>query len=549
MLVLELDLTGGVAEAAPLHPLRRLAGRRQVVLREVVEALRLAERDDHVSGVVVRVGGHPLGIASAQELRGAIARLRSAGKWSIAWSESFGEFSGATVPYYLATGCDEVWLQPTGDLGLVGVSAEVTFLAGALERAGVEVQIEARKEFKNAPNQLTEHGFTPAHREATGRLVESVFGRILEDVAAARQLTVEQVAAAIDEAPLPAAEALRRRLVDHIGYRDEVYDSLRGRDRETVRLMYADRYRQHALRKRALTRPGPRRQPTIAMVDVVGAIHLGHTTHGPMSGANAGADTVTGAIRAALRDDSVRAVVLRVDSPGGSAVASDSIWRAVQVARAAGKPVVASMGDYAASGGYYVSVPADAIVAQPSTITGSIGVFGGKPVLREALGRLGVTTDAVAMGEHSRMFSTRVPWSQSDWQRVQEFLDRVYADFTARVADGRGLSPAEVEDIARGRVWTGADAHDRQLVDRLGGIDEAVDLARELAKLREGKGVVREFPRVSPLARMRPPSSSEDPVAAAAAIGEPWGGLAGAAQRLGLPAAGPLVLPMRLSCS
>jgi len=278
-----------------------------------------------------------------------------------------------------------------------------------------------------------------------------------------------------------------------------------------------------------------------------------------------GSDSVTAALRAATADPHVKAIVLRVNSPGGSYVASDAIWREVVRTRNAGKPVVVSMSDVAASGGYFISMAADAIIAQPGTVTGSIGVISGKPVLTDMLGKAGVTTDSVVLGEHAAMFSTSKPFSTEEWQIVDAWLDRIYADFTGKVAAGRGLSAERVHELARGRVWTGADAQERKLVDELGGVEEAVDVARRRAGLPATAPLVH-YPRLGPLDRIRPAASSEDRRAAAAfaaagpltelanlgpaataagasLLAESWGPVWQLAARCGLPAAGPLLLP------
>jgi protease IV len=279
-----------------------------------------------------------------------------------------------------------------------------------------------------------------------------------------------------------------------------------------------------------------------------------------------GSDSITATLRAATADSHVKAIVLRVNSPGGSYIASDTIWREVVRARNAGKPVVVSMSDVAASGGYFISMAADAIVAQPGTVTGSIGVISGKPVLSDMLGKAGVTTDSVVVGEHAAMFSTSRPFSSEEWQIVDAWLDRIYADFTGKVAAGRGLSAERVHELARGRVWTGADAHERKLVDELGGVEEAANIARRRAGLPATAPLVH-YPKLGPLDRIRPAASSEDRRAAAAAfaaagpltqladlgpavtaagvalLAESWGPVWQLAVRCGLPAAGPLLLP------
>jgi len=256
-----------------------------------------------------------------------------------------------------------------------------------------------------------------------------------------------------------------------------------------------------------------------------------------------GSDTIAAAIRAAAADSGVRAILLRINSPGGSYVASDTIWREVVRARAGGTPVIASMGDVAASGGYYIAMAADVIVAEAGTVTGSIGVLSGKPVLGEALGRAGVTSDSVSQGAHSAMFSQLRPYEADEWALVNDWLDHIYADFTGKVATGRGMTPEQVHEVARGRVWTGADALAHGLVDELGGIDRAAAIARRRAGL-PATAPLRAFPRVRPIDRLRPPGSSESRAAVAAGIlADSWGPAGHLAARLGLSPHGPLMLP------
>lgn len=542
--LLELDLSEAPTDAPPTDPLGFVQARRRPTLRSVVETLRDAADDPKVAGLIGRVGGS-MGLARAQELREAVGGFAKSGKPTVAWAESFGEGASGTVAYALATGFGEVWLQPSGDLGLTGVAVEATFLRGALDKVGLEPQFEQRWEYKNAVDQLSRHGFTEAYREAASRLAESAYEQVVDGVAAARQLPTQRVRELVDAAPLSAGEARDAGLVDRIGYRDEVYADVRWRVGEDVRLLFLGRYRRGRAPARALDRVRRRRRPVVALVTVAGAIQQGRSRRSPLlPTAGAGSDTVGGALRSAGRDDAVKAVVLRVDSPGGSYVASDVIWREVEQLRKAGKPVVASMGDVAASGGYFVSVGADAIVAQPGTITGSIGVYSGKVVTTGLLERLGIGTDAVVEGRHARMFSSRVRFDDDEWRRLSEWLDRVYDDFVGKVAEGRGMTRERAHELARGRVWSGADAHERGLVDELGGLRRAVELARERAGLPAAQ--LRRWPQLRPTDRLSPPKSSEDRAAAAVWTTDwwsGWGALAGAAARLGLAPEGPLTLP------
>ncbi|GAA4088630.1 signal peptide peptidase SppA [Actinomadura miaoliensis] len=540
-LVLELDLTDGLVETPPADPLTAIMSMRRTHLRDVLDGLRRARRDERVRALVVKVAsGVP--VAMAQEVRDAVRALREAGKLTVAWAETFGEGGHGSVPYYLATAFDRIYLQPSGEVGLTGVALEEPFLAGALEKAGIQPRFAQRHEYKTMANTFMEQGYTPEHRESSQRLVDSLGEQLVAGIAAARGLPEDKVRDLVDRGPLLAGEALEEGLVDRLGYRDQVYADLRAEVGPQAQLRYVSRYnRTQGLAKRL---PQPGRQDVVALINGQGPIRLGRSGRGgplPGQGLAMGSDTIGAAFRAAVKDERVKAIVFRVNSPGGSAVASDAIWREVVLARKAGKPVIVSMGNVAASGGYYVAMAADTIVAQPGTITGSIGVVVGKAVVNGLLDRLGVGMGSVADGDHARMFSATKDFSDSEWERVNASLDRIYEDFTAKAVEGRGLSRERVHELARGRVWTGADAKDNGLVDELGGLDHALDLARKKAGLPED-APVRSYPHVSPLERLRPAESSEDRTAAAARL-DGWGSLAGVATRLGLPAAGPLTLP------
>jgi protease-4 len=476
----------------------------------------------------------------AQELRDAVRAFRDSGKLAVAWVETFGETGHGTVPYYLATAFERIYLQPSGDVGLTGVSLEEPFFRDALDKVGVAPRFARRHEYKTMANTFMERSYTPEHEEMSGRLVASIGEQITAGISEARGLTEDRVRELIDRAPLLGAEALEAGLVDRLGYRDEVYADVREKAGADAQLRYVTRYN----RSRMLTPRLPRaKQDAVALIQGHGQIRLGRSGRSPVPGQGSamGSDTIGAAFRAAVRDDRVKAIVFRVNSPGGSAVASDAIWREVVLARRAGKPVIVSMGNLAASGGYYVSMAADTIVAQPGTLTGSIGVVVGKPIVNGLLDRLGIGIGSVEDGAHARMFSTTRDFTDSEWERINSSLDRIYDDFTAKVAEGRNMTREQVHELARGRVWTGADARLHGLVDELGGLDAALDAARRKAGLA-ADAPVRIFPRTSPIDRLRPPESSEDRTAAGARL-DAWGPLAGLATRLGLPAAGPLTLP------
>src|ERR1700729_745333 len=514
--------------------------------------------DAKLAGQFVRMRQGRIGLAKVQELRDAVLDFRQSGKLAVAWSESFGDFVRGNVPYYLATGFDRIYLQPSGTLGLTGVAVEQVFLHGALERLGIDFQSAKRYEYKSAADQLTETGFTVPAREAAARLAESVTEQLAAAIAAGRGLTVEQSRALLAHGPFLAQQAVSEGLVDGLLYRDQVYEQVRKEAGADTTLLYLQRYRRtHSIGDlprrlgsgvRELT-PG-QSERFVAMIYAHGAIRSGRSGRGGPGGGGMGSDTVAAALRAAAADEGARAVVLRVNSPGGSATASDVIWREVVRLRGAGKPVVVSMGAVAASGGYFISAPADVIVAQPATITGSIGVILGKPVLQELFERVGVSTDLVADGDNATMFSLSRPFTDAEWDRINGWLDAVYEDFTEKVASGRRLSRDRVHELARGRVWSGADAVANGLADETGGMRDAIAIARRRAG-RPAHAPVRVYPRLGPLDQLRPAESSEvRPAAAAGAtfgirelFTDGWGPAWQFAAAAGLPPYGPLTLP------
>lgn len=549
-ILLELDLTRGVLEAPLSSPLAAFRSRHVPTLRELVAALRKAAKDDRVAGLVAhtaaQAGGPPLSIAQVQELRDAVGEFRASDKPTVLWTESFGEAGAGTVPYYLATAFDEIWLQPSGELGVTGVSVHATFLRGALDKAGVVPQFGKRREYKTAADTFTEKEMTGPAKEMANRLAESAYEQIAAGIAERRGLEPQRVRELIDSAPLSAEAGREAGLVDRLGYRSDVYEALRARLGDTTALLVERYFRrnQPSLRSLRESFPWPRK-PVVAVVRVSGAINLGRNRSGMAGSTSTGSDTIGAALRAVGDDDRVKAVVLRVDSPGGSYVASDAIRHEILRLRATGRPVVASMGSVAASGGYFVAMPADVVVAQPGTITGSIGVLSGKGVLRDALGRIGITQESVSQGQNATMYSAQEEFSADQWQRLEETLDRIYADFVAKAALDRRLPEAELEGLARGRVWTGADAHERKLVDELGGLEQAIQVACRRAGLDRDAIALTTAPHRSFLERLKPPESTEDlAVSASAWLPDADGLAASVYAALGLPPGGALTMPL-----
>ncbi|UCF67594.1 MAG: signal peptide peptidase SppA [Acidobacteriota bacterium] len=472
--VLLVELRGEIPELKPRAVFGELVGRQKLDLRDLLEAFAAARDDDSIVGVLLDVGGISAGWAQIEELREALEDLRESGKWTTAFFESAGEFGGGNASYYLASACDRVVVAPPGHLGLTGLRVETPFVRELLSRLEIEPQFGRRKEFKNAVNLYTERDYTDTHRQATSRLITSVFDTLVAGIVHGRALTPERVRELIDAGPFTAEEARDAGLIDDIAYRDEVHEEIEselGIDEPFIDLgTYLGRQR--------LFRGGWQR---IALIYAVGDIARGPSRQQALGGQIVGSDTIAEALREAREDGSVHAVVLRVDSPGGSYVASDLIRRELALTRHE-KPIVVSMGNVAASGGYFISMQANHLMADANTITGSIGVYAGKLVTHEFwLNKLGVRFSGLQVGENAELLSTQQRYDERGWERMDKMLDAIYEDFVSKAAEGRGLSVEQLEPLARGRVWSGRDALERGLIDEIGGLRRAVEVARELA--------------------------------------------------------------------
>lgn len=477
-IVLTADLNGGLADKPDADAMSRLLFDEKGTLRDFVDAVDRAADDPRVKALYIELGDDSLGLAKTQEVRDTIARFRAKGKFAVAFADTFGEGGPGTRPYYLATACNEIWLQPLGEVGLTGLRSETPFLKGLLEKVGISADFEHREEFKTAMNSLTESKMTAPQREEMEALLTSIWGQITGDIATARKIAPDQLAALVDRAPVAAIDAQKLGLINWIGYRDQARAEARiHAGGGAAKFMTFARYLKRAGRPHA---SGSK----VALIYGTGLITRGGSVAGALADEDGfTADAMRRAFAAAAADKDVRAIVFRIDSPGGSATASETIWRNVEEAERAGKPVIVSMGDVAASGGYYVAAPAAKIVAEPATLTGSIGVLAGKLVLGGLMQKIGVTTDAAERGANSGMFSAAEGFTPAQRQRLNAELDATYAGFKAHVAAGRHLGDDQVEAAAKGRVWSGADARDKGLVDALGGYETAFDLARQAAKL------------------------------------------------------------------
>ncbi|MFN4042548.1 MAG: signal peptide peptidase SppA [Brevundimonas sp.] len=489
--VVQLDLRGGLSDQPSTSPFAGLGGSSLSVI-EVVDGLAQAERDRNVKALVVRLPEAGMTPAAADEVRQAIQRFRASGKRVIAHSQGFMPVGTVVSSYMVGAAADELWMQPVASFQASGFSADEIFLGRAFDRYGVNAQFEQRYEYKNAVNQFTQSDFTPAHRESMLAWMTSIYDSALASAARDRETDPAALKQVIEAGPYSAEEALQARLIDKIGQVEEALGEAKRLAGSNAEVLDFRRYAStQGLRAGSGT-------DAIAIVSAEGAIVTGTSSGADPfgSGATIRSDDTAKAIYDAIEDNAVKAIVFRVSSPGGSPEASEQILAAVRAAKAAGKPVVVSMGAYAASGGYWISSEASAIVAQPSTLTGSIGVYGGKFVLTEALGRFGVDMRGLTIGgDYADALSPSQPFDQGQRAAFAASMDRIYDAFLIRVAQGRKLEPARVQEIARGRVWTGAQARELGLVDELGGLTEAIAVARRLAEIPEDASVrFKRFP-------------------------------------------------------
>ena len=503
----------GLKETAGRPSLDQPLLRPATTLGEIITAINDAAKDTRVIGFAAKMEDIDFSTAQVQELRGAVEKLRAAGKFAYVFSDSFGGFSSGMGDYYLASSFGQIWLQPVGIVAINGVAAEVPFLKEALDKIGVEAQFGHKGKYKSMPESLMATGMSAPHREMMTALVGDLAAQIQEGIAVGRKLDAAQVKKLVDEAPFTDQAALAAGLVDKIGYYDQMLaaakEQVAGKDTEPVNLLRyglaggsggADKgmasFISRFTRKEPLLH-GQGGTKKIALVFGVGNIvPYSRSSKGGFGEGGMAADKITEAFRAVQKDDDVAAVVLRLDSPGGSPTAAETIRRAVTETREKGKPVVVSMGSSAASGGYWIATGADKIIAQPGTLTGSIGVFGGKLVLKKLWEKLGVTWEGIAEGKNARMWSSGKPFSGEEFANFEGVLDNIYEAFLARVMESRKMTHEEANAVAEGRVWTGRQAKEKRLVDELGGLDTAVAAAKTLAGLDPAEDIpVVRFPK------------------------------------------------------
>jgi len=493
--VLTLDITGDMPDYVAEEPLAKALGiREQMSFTSMLTQLRKAKVDSRIGAVLLTIDFPSIGWGKADELRDAVRDFKTSGKPVYAYMEI-----GTNKEYYLATAADKIFLPPPGDIYINGLAAEASFYKGSLDKLGVETDvIQIGPKYKNAPDAYTKTEMGDGQREVINAILDEYFSRFVAGIAESRKKSPEDVKALIDDAPYNAAQAKSLGLIDDALYREQVDNDLKAKlgykESDKLRTVSGDSYREISS-----TSLGLNNGETVAVIYTSGAINIGSSTNSPLSGSVVGSDTVVKAVNDAANDRSVKAIVLRIDSPGGSALASDLMWYALENAKAK-KPVVVSMSDVAASGGYYIACNANKIVAEPTTITGSIGMFMGKPVLKGLYNWLGVTNEYVMRGKNAGIFRETEHWTPEERAKMESQAKGVYYDsFVPKVAKGRNKTVEEVDSLGQGRVWTGTQAKANGLIDEFGGLERAISIAKELANLPADKDVKRViFPAPKP---------------------------------------------------
>lgn len=483
--VLVLRVAGSLPDYTPDDPFKKVFGGPDQSLTGLVMQFKKAKVDKRIKAILLDINMSGVGWGKAEEIRDAIADFRSSGKPVYGYIEF-----GLNKEYYIATACDKIFVPPPGQLFINGLAADVMFFRGSLDKLGVYPDIYQIGKYKSVGDMFTQKQMTDAHREFINSLLDDQFNRYINTIAQGRHKTPEEVRTLIDNAPYDADQAKAAGLIDEAMYRDQVDNELKKllgqKETDTLAAVRGVDYRDVSPESLGLNK-GER----IAVIYATGEIGSGSSQNTPSGDQSIGSDTVVKALNDAAADKSIKAIVLRVDSPGGSGLASDIIWRAVDLANQK-KPVVVSMSDVAASGGYYISASASKIIAQPSTITGSIGVVAGKPVLRGFYDWLGISNEYVLRGKTAGMFRETEKFSDEERAKFEEWIKTTYyGDFVPKVAKGRGKDAEFIDSVGQGRVWTGAQAKDRSLVDEFGGLDKAIEVAKQLAKIPADKGVER----------------------------------------------------------
>ena len=483
--VLSLRIAGEMPDYVREDPIRELLRGKEQSLTSFILQLQKAKVDDRIKAVLIEVNMSGAGLAKAEEIRDAIIDFRSSGKPAYAYLEY-----GMNKEYFIATACDKIFVAPPGKLFITGFAADVMFFRGSLDKLGIYPDMYQIGKYKTAADMFTRKEMSEAHREFMDSFLNDIYNNHVQGIAKARNKTPDEVRALIDNAPYRPHAAKDAGLIDGVAYRPEIEKELKTRlgykEEDQLRLVRYSEYNE--VRPESL---GLEKGEKIAIIYATGAIGSGRSDDGAMGDQSVGSDTMVKALNDARDDKTIKAIVIRVDSPGGTGLASDIIWQAVESAKEK-KPVVVSMGDIAASGGYYISAGAHKIVAEPSTITGSIGVVAGKPVMRGFYDWLGISNEYMLRGKNAGIFRETEKFTDDERAKFEEWIQKTYyEDFIPKVAKGRNKDAQYIDSVGQGRVWTGTQGKQNALVDEMGGLDRAVEIAKELANIPKDKGVNR----------------------------------------------------------
>ncbi len=470
-IILYFDMKNGISEAQVKPTILEPFPFTQPTLRNVIDTIERAKDDARVKGLVFNLNGAAINMAHTQELRAAINKFKEGGKFTKVYSSSYTDAMGGLGQYYLASVFDEIWMQPIGMMSVSGISMEMPFAKDLMDKVGVSAQFFQREEFKSAMENFTNSEMSPANEVALTSLLNNLSVTMLNDISKEREISQPQLMALVDKGIMTDKEGLNAKLLDRLDYGDkmlsEIRESISGDpDDESVELVTLARYSQSKQNKV----PRAKTADDVALIYVIGAIvdHKG-------AGGNAGAYEITQAIATAYNDDDIKAIVLRVDSPGGSPTASETIRHALVRAQEKGKKVIVSMGPVAASGGYWISTHADKILANSGTITGSIGVIMGKFEGSDLFDKANINWQGPKFGENADIFSIHKKFDENAQARMTVLIDDVYDAFVSRVSEGRKMSKEDARTVAKGRAWTGSQALKRGLVDQIGGLNDALD--------------------------------------------------------------------------
>lgn len=461
----------------------------KISLLDALMMIRKAGADPKIKGLFADISEVPLSYAQVEELRNEISLFKKSGKPAYVWTDTIGEISNGTKNYYLASVFDKIYIQPSGMVGFNGLNSESMFFKNMLEKLKIEPIGSHRKEYKTYWNMFVEDKYTKEHRESAESLVNSIFSKIVSDVSASRDLPEEKIREISDSFTLTSQEALNLGLIDGINYRDDAFNEFKNVTQHEKNISVSKYFRIHS------SDFDMGLNSKIAVIELPGSIHRGHSDIGPTGNLQStGSVTVVSLLKKAWSDEKVKGIVIRVNSPGGSVIASESIWNQIGLmVKENRKPVVVSMGSVAASGGYYVSMPAEKIFADHNTVTGSIGVVLGKMYTREFFNWLGITFDSVKTGKNTDLFSSITRLNEEQSEYMEKSLDEIYDSFVSRAAENRKMEKSELEKYAKGRVWTGIQAHEKGLVDEIGGFMDALEYVKTKSSC-EADIVISKYP-------------------------------------------------------